>query len=68
MTPLQALRDGTKQSKQPKLCSSPQWPSTAGCSSASRLQETCFNQETAKIADQKLFSLYLRYAKDRNWL
>jgi hypothetical protein len=29
---------------------------------ANRLQETCFNQETAQITDQKLFSLYLRYA------
>jgi hypothetical protein len=29
---------------------------------ANRLQETCFNQETAEITDQKLFSIYLRYA------
>jgi hypothetical protein len=29
---------------------------------ANRLQETCFDQETAQITDQKLFSLYLRYA------
>jgi hypothetical protein len=29
---------------------------------ANRLQETCFDQETAQINDQKLFSLYLRYA------
>jgi hypothetical protein len=29
---------------------------------ANRLQESCFNQETAEITDQKLFSLYLRYA------
>jgi hypothetical protein len=29
---------------------------------ANRLQETCFSQETAEITDQKLFSLYLRYA------
>jgi hypothetical protein len=29
---------------------------------ANRLQETCFNQETAEITDQKLFALYLRYA------
>jgi hypothetical protein len=29
---------------------------------ANRLQETCFNQETAEITDQKLFTLYLRYA------
>jgi len=29
---------------------------------ANRLQETCFDQETGQITDQKLFSLYLRYA------
>ena len=29
---------------------------------ANRLQESCFDQETAQITDQKLFSLYLRYA------
>jgi hypothetical protein len=29
---------------------------------ANRLQETCFNQQTAEITDQKLFTLYLRYA------
>ncbi len=29
---------------------------------ANRLQETCFDQETGQISDQKLFSLYLRYA------
>jgi hypothetical protein len=29
---------------------------------ANRLQESCFDQETAQIVDQKLFSLYLRYA------
>jgi hypothetical protein len=29
---------------------------------ANRLQETCFNQETSQITDQKLFTLYLRYA------
>ncbi len=29
---------------------------------ANRLQETCFDQETAQITDQKLFSLYLRYS------
>ena len=29
---------------------------------ANRLQESCFDQETAQVADQKLFSLYLRYA------
>ena len=29
---------------------------------ANRLQESCFDQETAQISDQKLFSLYLRYA------
>jgi hypothetical protein len=29
---------------------------------ANRLQESCFDQETARITDQKLFSLYLRYA------
>jgi hypothetical protein len=29
---------------------------------ANRLQEICFNQETAEITDQKLFTLYLRYA------
>jgi hypothetical protein len=29
---------------------------------ASRLQESCFDQETAQITDQKTFSLYLRYA------
>ena len=29
---------------------------------ANRLQEACFNQETAEITDQKLFTLYLRYA------
>ncbi len=29
---------------------------------ANHLQESCFDQETAQITDQKLFSLYLRYA------
>lgn len=29
---------------------------------ANRLQESCFDQETGQITDQKLFSLYLRYA------
>jgi hypothetical protein len=29
---------------------------------ANRLQETCFDQETAEITDQKLFALYMRYA------
>jgi len=29
---------------------------------ANRLQETSFDQQTGEIADQKLFSLYLRYA------
>ena len=29
---------------------------------ANRLQEICFDQETAQITDQKLFSPYLRYA------
>ena len=29
---------------------------------ANRLQESCFNQETAEITDQKLFALYMRYA------
>jgi len=29
---------------------------------ANRLQESCFNQETAEITDQKLFTLYMRYA------
>jgi hypothetical protein len=29
---------------------------------ANRLQETCFDQETGQVTDQKLFSLYLRYA------
>ncbi len=29
---------------------------------ANRLQETCFNQENGEITDQKLFTLYLRYA------
>jgi len=29
---------------------------------ATRLQDTCFNSETGQIADQKLFSLYMRYA------
>jgi hypothetical protein len=29
---------------------------------AMRLQESCFDPETGKIADQKMFSLYLRYA------
>jgi hypothetical protein len=29
---------------------------------ANRLQESCFDQETAQITDQKLLSLYLRYA------
>jgi hypothetical protein len=29
---------------------------------ATRLQETCFDPETGQITDQKLFSLYLRYA------
>jgi hypothetical protein len=29
---------------------------------ANRLQESCFEQETGQITDQKLFSLYLRYA------
>jgi hypothetical protein len=29
---------------------------------ANRLQESCFNQETAEIIDQKLFTLYMRYA------
>ncbi len=29
---------------------------------ANRLQESCFDQETAQITDQKLFSLYLRYS------
>jgi hypothetical protein len=29
---------------------------------ANRLQESCFDQETGQITDQKLFNLYLRYA------
>jgi hypothetical protein len=29
---------------------------------ANRLQESCFDRETAEITDQKLFALYLRYA------
>jgi len=29
---------------------------------ANRLQETCFNQQTAEITDPKLFNLYMRYA------
>ena len=29
---------------------------------ANRLQESCFDQQTAEITDQKLFTLYLRYA------
>ena len=29
---------------------------------ANRLQESCFDQQTAEINDQKLFALYLRYA------
>ena len=29
---------------------------------ANRPQESCFDQETAQITDQKLFTLYLRYA------
>jgi hypothetical protein len=29
---------------------------------AMRLQETCFDPQTGQVADQKLFSLYMRYA------
>ncbi len=29
---------------------------------ANRLQESCFDQQTAEITDQKLFTLYMRYA------
>jgi len=35
---------------------------------ANCLQETCFIQETAEITNQKLFTLYLRYACSRSKL